>query len=500
MLPLLTPEEMVAADQATISAGVSAEVLMERAGRAVARATIRLAGGRYGKRIALVCGRGNNGGDGFVAARMLARRGASVAVLLVQGPPREGPALSHFRALEENGIPVVAFASARLEAADVIVDAIFGTGFSGAPEGVVLEAIEAINASSASVLAVDIPSGVDGGTGWCPGAAVAADETLAIEAQKIGVASGPGSVSAGRVEIAPIGISLPSPKAWLVEDDDVRRALPNRPASAHKGSTGAVAVMAGSVAMAGAAVLTCRAADRAGAGYVRLGSLTPVKDVLSVRLPEVLATDLGEAWSVDAVRRFTEQIDRSDALVIGPGMGTGGGERSAVVEALGSSDRPIVLDADGLNNIAGVSAPFSGRDGGTVMTPHPGEMGRLLGEEVREIQRDRVAAARRAAERFGCVVLLKGPRTVIADPSGKVVLDPSGTAALATAGSGDVLAGVIAAYLAAGTDPFKAAWLGAFIHGRAGGVAGKVAAAGVVAWDIAEALPAARASVLDPQG
>lgn len=498
MLPLLTPEEMAAADAATISSGVPAEVLMERAGRAVARAAIRLMGGRYGKRVVIVCGKGNNGGDGFVAARVLARHGASPDVLLVHGEPRRGAALHHFSLLMTEGLVVRDFSPVLLEGADLIVDAIFGTGFSGAPEGDVERAIAAINGSGAKVLAVDIPSGVDGATGATPGAAVNADATLVIEAQKIGIATGPGSAHAGAIELVGVGIALRDARTQLAEEEDVRRVLPVRDASAHKGSTGSLAVMAGSVRMAGAAVLTCRAADRAGAGYVRLGSVKPVKDVVAIRLPEVLCTDIGQAWSEASARDFMEVAERSDAVAFGPGIGTGGGEKAAVLHMVAAAETPLLLDADALNNIAGLTGPLKARSAPTILTPHPGEMGRLLDVDISEVQADRVAAARRAAEMYGAIVLLKGPRSVVAHPDGRVVINPTGSAALATAGSGDVLTGAIGAFLAAGVEAFEAAWAGAFMHGRAGEVAGRLTTTGVVAWDLAESLPAARASVMTP--
>lgn len=495
MLPLLSPEEMAAADAAAISSGTAAGELMERAGRAVARTALQMAGGRYGKRVVIVCGKGNNGGDGFVAARILKGQGVGVTVFLVDGAPGSGPAANHLRLMEGSGVAATDFDPAALREADVVVDAIFGTGFSGAPEGDIARVIEAVDRCGTPVLAVDIPSGVDGATGVCRGVAVRADITLAIEAQKLGTASGPGSIAAGRVMVAPIGIALSEVQAHMLEAADVAGKLPRRDASAHKGSTGGVAILAGSGAMPGAAVLTCRAADRAGAGYVRLASLSAVKDVVSVKLPEVLITDLGEKWSSEAVAAFQGDIERSDALAIGPGIGTGEGQRAAVFSVLRDRPHPIVVDADALNNIAGADRPTDSGSGGQVMTPHPGEMGRLLGIDTDEVQADRFSAARRAAERFGSVVLLKGARTIVAEPSGRLVVNPSGSSALATAGSGDVLTGAIAALLAAGLAPFEAAWVGAFLHGRAGEIAGRVSPTGVVAWDIAEALPAAWTSL-----
>jgi NAD(P)H-hydrate epimerase len=401
----------------------------------------------------------------------------------------------HHFALLGGGIKVVDFAAQHLEGADLIVDAVFGTGFSRLPEGAARSAIEAINASGAPVLSVDTPSGVDGTSGEHRGVAVEASETIAIEAQKVGTASGLGSTLAGEVTVARIGIGLPNVRIHLAEESDVASVLPARDTDAHKGSAGSVAILAGSRGMGGAAVLACRGAARTGAGYVRLGSVSSEREMVAERLPEVLTFDLGDGWSAQAAERFGREIERSDVLALGPGFGTGDGAKAAILAALAMCSLPVVVDADGLNNLVDEAGALD-RNPPTVITPHPAEMGRLLGLGTEEVQRDRVATARRAASELGCVVLLKGARSVIADPSGRVVINPSGSPALATAGSGDVLTGVIAALLASGLEAFEAGWAGAFLHGRAGELAGNLTPDGVVAWDVAEALPQARASLL----
>jgi len=541
---------MARADAAAIAAGTSAEILMERAGRAVARAAIRAAGGRYGKRVLVVCGKGNNGGDGFVAARLLRREGMTVTCLTTFDPSGATAAaaahLARFRneggttrrLAETAGSPAAAQPAGRgaevapvraqdasagsgaevtfgpssaasagsagevarprhgaaersLGSFDVAIDALFGTGFTGALEGEAAAAVDLMANVARKVVAVDIPSGIDGTTGAVSGPAVRADVTVALGAEKVGAALD-GTGRAGSIEVVDIGIPIPDASVHVVERSDVAGLLPARKQDLHKGSAGAVAILAGSMKMTGAALLCARGADRGGAGYVRVGSLLPVKEAVAQRLPEVLVQEVGERWDAAAWEVFEHDAERSDALVLGPGLGTGDGECELVMTALERSDLPIVLDADGLNNLAASDRDLPRRDAPVVMTPHPGEMARLLDTGPGEVQKDRLGAARAAAERFGCTVLLKGPRTIVATPYGTAYVNPTGSPALATAGSGDVLAGVLGALLAAGAGPAEAAYAAAYLHGLAGEIATEErGTTGAVAWDFAEALPAA---------
>jgi hydroxyethylthiazole kinase-like uncharacterized protein yjeF len=479
---------MGVADRATIESGTPAVVLMDRAGRAVARAAIRVAGGRYGRRAVVACGPGSNGGDGFVAARILRREGMAVACLLIDDAPVEGAARSHFARLAGEGVAAEPFEPRRVEDADVIVDAIFGTGFRGTAKGVAATAIEAINASGAPVVAVDIPSGVAGATGHVQGPAVSAEVTVAIAAEKIGTALPPGALFAGDVEVVDIGIAVPESERglWMTTDDDVAAVLPERRVDAHKRSNGSVAVLGGSSGMSGAPILACRGAVRMGAGYATLGTTSAVEAVMSGLLPEVLSMIVSDedVLGPEALKRFDPVLERADVLVIGPGLGRGEPQRALVEESLAGLDLPIVLDADGLNVLAD-STDTLARDAPTVITPHPGELAGLLGMSTAEVLDDRVDVAVRSAERWGCVVVLKGYRTIVAEPSGRGIVNPTGGPELATAGTGDVLSGAVAALLAAGVPAFSAAWAAVFVHGLAGSLAGT----GAVAWDVAEALP-----------
>ena len=483
---------MARADAAAIDAGTPAEVLMDRAGRAVARAVIEVAGGRYGRHVIVVCGRGSNGGDGFAAARALTREGLRVTCLSVADPAdSRGAARHHLDSLLSAGGSVGAFDAARLADADVIVDAIFGTGFRGSPTGAPAAAIEAINSASARVVAVDIPSGVEGGTGVATPHAVRATVTVVMAAEKYGTALAQGSVLAGRVVVADIGVDVPTSVVTMTEPEDVRQVLPRRPLDSHKRSGGAVAVIAGSAGMSGAALLACRGAVRAGAGYATLGTTSTVDAAKAVALPEILSEVVSDTDVIgpDALARFSSALGRAQALALGPGLGRGFDQRNIVAHALDRVEIPIVLDADGLNALAKHTKSLERRTRPTVLTPHPAELARLLEADTHDIGANRLSAAQRAAERFGCVVLLKGWRTVVASHEGRAVVNPTGGPELASAGTGDVLTGVVAALLAAGVDPFQAAWAAAYVHGEAGTIAGGGAPAGVLAWDVAEALP-----------
>lgn len=485
MRPLVTPEEMAAADKATIDAGTPVEVLMDRAGRAVARAAIEMLGGRYGKRVVVVCGKGNNGGDGFVAARVLRSEGPGVHCLFVGDlADVEGAARHHLDLMDRRGVRVEPFRPERLADADVVIDALFGTGFKGTVEGDAADAINAINESGAAVVAVDIPSGVDGATGSVTGPAVVADITVTMGAEKLGTAVGQGAVNAGTVEIAPIGIGVRFGTTALVEATDIAAWMPVRVPDSHKRSRGAVAVLAGSDEMTGAAALMVRGAMRAGAGYVLVGCTRRVAEVVQEKCPEAIVYIVSDTDHLgpDALSAFAVGLDRATALAIGPGLGTGDDQRKLVERVLGELDVPVVVDADGLNVIA-EDASVLKRAKKVVITPHPVELERLTMMTKEDIQQDRVGSARSAAQRLGCEVLSKGHRSVIARPDGSVFVNPTGGPGLATAGTGDVLTGAVGALLAAGSD--NALVVATYIHGLAGELVG----AGAVAWDVAEALP-----------
>jgi hydroxyethylthiazole kinase-like uncharacterized protein yjeF len=465
MQPVLTPAEMASADRRTITAGTPGEVLMDRAGRAVAWAVRARLGGVYGRRAVVVCGKGNNGGDGLVAARVLAGWGLRVDVI-------------------ELASPIVPAALARAFArADVLIDAMYGTGFAGMLDGVAAEV--AARSTELPTIAVDIPSGIDGQTGARAGVAVSAVTTVTFAARKPGLLFEPGHSHAGNVAVADIGIDVGVPDLGVLEARDVTEWLnaTSRPADTNKWRAG-VFVVGGSGGMTGAPLFVSRAAMRTGAGIVWCG--VPGHDAAAAASgTEVITRALPATadGALDGLGATVEVLSRFQALAVGPGLGTAESTRATVRDLVTTATTPLVLDADGLNAFAGAPEALRGRPGPTVLTPHEGEYQRLLGDPVGP---DRLEAARRLASASGCVTLLKGPATVIAEPAGRTVVNPTGGAELATAGSGDVLTGIISGLLARGLGPFEAAAAGAYVHGRAGDVAGHT---GLIASDLIAALP-----------
>ena len=434
--PLYTAEEMRAAEQ-----GHDVEALMERAGRSVADAVVR----RYPdvRRVAAVCGKGANGGDGRIALRVLAESGRETSEQL-EGDP------------------------------DLIIDALFGTGFRGEPRPDAAALIERINAAGVPVVSVDIPSGVDASTGEVPGAAVRAEVTVTMHGRKVGLVVAPGRFNAGEIEVADIGLSSADTEHRLVTDA-ILRLVPLRSEGDTKYTAGSVLVVGGSRGMTGAVCLAAEAAFRADAGYVAVA-------VPKETLPVV------ETLLVEAVKAPRERVDelaeRASAFAVGPGLGRGDEERELARRLLADLELPAVVDADALFELEVADWPAP-----RVLTPHAGELGRLLGEESTWVDAHRLEAVRRAVDRYRSIVLLKGPGTLVAAPGEGVLVCDAGTPALATAGTGDVLTGVIASFLAKGMDARLAAAAGAVAHGRAAELAPHQV--GLVASDVIDSLPLA---------
>jgi len=477
VLAVLTPEEMGEADRRTIAAGTPVEVLMDRAGRAVAWAVRRRLGRTYGVRAVIACGKGNNGGDGLVVARVLQGWGARVDVVKVG-----------------DGIDEVALDRA-LARADVVVDAMYGTGFRGELAGDALAVARAFAAFAGPVVAIDIPSGVDGLTGEVRGAAVQADETVCFAALKPGLCCEPGRSLAGEVRVADIGIDVDVPMrdarvhTFCTEASDVAGWLPARAPAAHKWNA-ACFVVGGSGGMTGAPLLASHAAMRAGAGMVWCGvpGAAAAADASgSEVITKALPSDADGALSEDAAAVVLADAGRFGALAIGPGLGRAPATAAAVRGLVTGTTGPVVLDADALHALAGHLDLLAGRAVPAVLTPHAGEYAALRGAAP---DVDRVAAARVLAAETGSVVLLKGPGTVVADPAGRAAICLVGGPELATAGTGDVLTGIVGAFLARGVPPFEAAAAAAFVHGSAAERCGHT---GLVAGDLVSAIP----SVLD---
>lgn len=500
---LVDAEGMRRRDRHTIETlGVPAALLMESAGRAVAGEALVLGAGDRGALV--VCGSGNNGGDGLVAARQLHVLGVRVRVALVgDAEDLRGDARANLVRARAAG---VGFASADTAPApgEVIVDAIFGTGLAREVTGAAAQAIARIRAARARegcpVLAVDLPSGLSADSGQVLGACVEADTTVTLGLPKLGLALEPGRSLAGRIRVARIGIADEAPGAgvaallWTRAGAAAR--LPARPPAGHKGTFGHVLVVAGSEGKTGAAALAAHGAGRAGAGLVTIACPASLNDILEAKCTEAMTVPVaetpGRGLGRGAEKALLELAAGRDVVALGPGIGADP-ETAALVRALVPVlPRPLVLDADGLNAIAADPALLKRREAPTIVTPHPGEAARLLGMEARAVNTDRVGAARAVSERTGAVVVLKGAATITAAPDGRVIVNPTGGPNLGTGGTGDVLTGVVAGLLAQGLAPLEAAALGAYLHGFAADrLAERLGPAGALAEDVAAMIPAA---------
>lgn len=478
--PLYSAAEMRAADNGAIEAlGIPGAVLMERAGAAAAAEILA----RRGPGVAaVVCGGGNNGGDGFVVARHLYAAGWDVECLLAADPadlPQDARR-NHDIAVRMGAPMREGVRRPRLQRAEVIVDALLGTGFHGEPRPEAARVITAM-AGLPGIVALDVPSGVDASTGTVAGDAVRAEATVCFHGRKLGTAIEPGRSHAGRVVVADIGIP-PQVDAWTAAVlADGLEPFAKR-TSDTKYSAGAVLVIGGARGFSGAPLMTSLAALRAGAGIAWIAAPPDAARILEARVAEVMVRPLPEAL---------ELAERAGAVALGPGLGRTP-EAIELARDVGTTHAGgLVIDADGLFAFAGDLPALAGRTSPAVLTPHEGEMGRLLGEGSDWVRANRLEAVRRAAAQSGCVVLLKGPDTLVADPDGRLCVSHAGPSGLATAGSGDVLTGVVAALLARSGDAWTATCAAAEAHGRAGRIASERIGPGIIATDVIAALPEA---------
>ena len=469
-MKLYTAEEMSRADRGAQDLGIPGGFLMERAG--VGMADIALEAFAPASAL-IVAGGGNNGGDGFVIARELHRAGVEVAVLATKGEYSGDPA-TNFETLKNLGVRFVGADAleGELERADLVVDALLGTGFSGEVREKEAALIRAMNGSGAPVLAVDVPSGVDGGTGEVAGEAVRASVTVCANAAKVGCVISPGREHAGEVAVVDIGIPPEAdvePSLTWTDADSLREKIPRTAEPAHKYSAGALLVVAGSRNMTGAPVMVVEGAQRTGCGIVFLATAQGSAPAVDIELTEALVYGVQEDdegfMSHEALEQVLSHAGRATAVALGPGMGTDEGGRLLVEGILREVEAPVVLDADAITNLAG-SDVLARRDAPTVITPHAGELGRLLDSGAKEVSTRRLYSARRAAEENRCCVLLKGSDTLVVEGE-RTAVNTTGSVALATAGTGDVLTGVIGALLSRGMDAYDAARAGAWAHGRA---------------------------------
>jgi hydroxyethylthiazole kinase-like uncharacterized protein yjeF len=513
---VVTSAEMQTMDRLTIEQfGLPGRILMENAGREATRVFLSQFSEAARQGVGVIAGRGNNGGDGYVIARGLAQRGYPVRVYLLSTADKiQGDAAANLKLLPASGVPVIempdeaAFRRGqrdmRLEA--VWVDAVFGTGLHSEVRGLFRNAIEFINQLNRPVLAVDMASGLSADTGQPCGTCIRARITVTFAYPKIGQVIFPGADYTGRLEVVDIGIPPAvadriRPRQFLLSAEAVRGYVAPRPADTHKGRTGHLLVVAGSPGKTGAAALTAAAALRIGAGLVSLGvpvglhaiMETLTREAMTVSLPEAGAGILG----LSAQAAILELAQGKSCLALGPGLGPAA-ETGELVRGLArSSPIPMVIDADGLNHLAGATEVLKNLPVPAVLTPHPGEMARLLGTTAPAVQRERIACARDLATALNLHVVLKGARTLIAHPDGTIYINPTGNPGMAAGGMGDVLTGALAGLIAQGLCPELAARAAVYLHGAAADhLARCIGPWGYLAGEVMKALPGQVAALL----
>lgn len=510
-MKIVTAAQMREADRRTIEEfGLPSPVLMECAGRGVVTEMCR----RYGERapgpVVVLCGKGNNGGDGLVVARHLLERGWAVTtIVLAAADTLHGDARLNFTLLSRLGATIhcvedetaLSALFATLPPPRLIVDALLGTGLNAPPAPLYAGAITWINRSAAVVVAVDIPSGLAADSGRILDCAVAAELTVTFAAVKVGHVVQPGVELCGELVVVDIGIPRyileDEAGGILLEGAEVAPLLPVRASDGHKGTYGHLLILAGATGKTGAAALAAAGGLRAGAGLVTVAAPRSAQAVLAVKLTEAMTEPLAEengGLAPTALAEVQALTQGKSALALGPGLGAGGATRVVVRALIATASLPLVVDADALNALVGDLEPLLRRPcGTTVITPHPGEMARLTGRTVAAVQAERITVARDFAETFGVVVVLKGARTVIAAPDGGIWINPTGHAGMGSGGTGDVLTGVIGALLAQGLPPAAAAAAGVWLHGRAGDrLRPRFGDAGLLAGDLLDEIPAAR--------
>lgn len=507
MIPIVTAEQMRTLDRRTITeAQVPGLTLMERAGTGVVAHLEQRYGSPAGKVVTIVCGKGNNGGDGFVIGRLLKRKKAKVHVLLLVSPQdlaRDAKTM-YQRFLRSAGPSAVTRPTGsdtmrrRLESSELIVDAILGTGLSTPVTGLYFDVIEAINTAGRPTIAVDLPSGLQADTGAVMGTAVRANLTVTLGLPKLGLYCGAGIEHAGAVRLVNIGIpssfvDAVGSRVMLISGTFARAALPARHLTAHKGTYGHLGLVAGSVGKTGAAAMAATAALRVGTGLVTVAVPSSVNDILEAKLLEAMTWPMPETKARTFARSGLDRLltfaGTRDAIALGPGLTTHPETVDLVQEFIKRVDQPCVLDADALNALAGKASLLTECKHPPIITPHPGEMARLEAEATTQsVNQDRLGTAVRFAHERGVFVVLKGARTVIARPDGMAAICPTGNPGMATAGTGDVLTGMVGGLLAQGVGPWEAACAATYLHGLAGDrAAADLGQPGMIAGEIGRA-------------
>lgn len=426
---------------------------------------------------AVFCGKGNNGGDGFAAARRLRDAGAEVVIYLVCGRSFSGDALTNFEIAEKTGCEIVDIYDDSLYSIseyDIVIDAIFGTGITGEVRGAACDVIDEINKNARYVLSVDVPSGLNSDTGEICGRCIKADDTVTFAAYKKGMFCFPGAEYCGRITVGDISMPrtmLEDCRMCVTDREFVKNAVPPRAANSHKGDYGKVFAVAGSVGMTGAAALCTEAALKSGAGLITLGIAEGLNAIMEQKLTEVMTLPLPQKYghlSDEAAERITEQMKKSSVILFGPGLGRSRDIIKLLSAVLSSSEIPVVIDADGLYALAQDPDMLSDCSCDVVLTPHSAELARLMGCTAEEIEKDRMGMCAQAAERFGATIILKGHYTVVTAADGMQYINTTGNCGMATGGSGDVLAGITAALIGRGAPEGAAAAAAVYLHGLAG--------------------------------
>jgi NAD(P)H-hydrate epimerase len=510
---LVTAGEMREMDRQTIEGhGIPGLELMEKAGCGATRMLLDQFADRVKAGVGIICGKGNNGGDGFVMARCLAEKGIDVRVyLLAKAAALKGDAATNLKRLAQLDIRVIEIpdedtflkTKSSLSGHGLLVDAILGTGLTSDVRGLfktVITFINALNRNGVAVFAVDIPSGLNSDTGQPCGTCIRAHGTATFALAKIGHFTYPGAEYTGTLGIIDIGIpgsvvQAVGPKQYLLTSELIRNYLQPRSPDTHKGQTGHLLVIAGSPGKTGAAAMTAMSAMRAGAGLVTLGIAESLNPILETQVMEVMTAPLPEGQNGILGKSAGDGIKKLEAgktcLAIGPGMGQAAETRSLVKKIVGQSQVPVVIDADGLNNIAGQTQLLKSLKIPAVLTPHPGEMARLMGIRPAEVQQNRLQCARDFATNFNVHLVLKGAATVIAHPDGSAYINPTGNSGMASGGMGDVLTGVLAGFITQGYTPDAAAHAAVYLHGAAADTLAKtIGPIGYLAGEVMNAIPA----------
>ncbi len=507
-MKVVTAKEMQTIDRKAIKEhGVLGLQLMERAGEGVVHAIEQTHGPMRDKSVSIVVGKGNNGGDGLVVGRLLMKRGTIVQVrMLVDPAALKGDTLTNFTRYRDLGGTFVtpppsspAHILQSLEESDLVVDAIFGTGLRKPVEGMFAEIITSMNQSRRPILAIEIPSGLSGDSGAVLGSAIHATQTVTLALPKRGLFLDQGITHAGDIVITDIGIPAfciddAAIATQLITGSYVAAHLPSRPRDANKGTFGHVGIIAGSAGKTGAAVLASQAALRTGAGLVSLATPETLNDILESMLVEVMTIPIPDisirAFGSPSVTALLEFSNRKTAVAIGPGIGTHNETIDVVMELIPQLNMPCVIDADGLNAVATNLAVLNTAKAPIILTPHPGEMARLLGCSNADVSRDRFEAATQLSQKTGATVILKGARTLVASSDGSVDICPTGNSGMATGGTGDALTGVIAGLLGQGLTAKTAATVGVYLHGLAGDIAATAQGShGMIAGDRVASIP-----------